>query len=29
MTSFVSHLGPEIAAFLTFKRALGYPYVRA
>lgn len=29
MSRFVSHLGPEFVAFLSFKRAMGYPYVRA
>lgn len=29
MTAFVSHLAPELDAFLAFKRAMGHPYLRA
>ena len=29
MSRFVSHLGPELEAFLAFKRTMGHPYVRA
>jgi integrase/recombinase XerD len=29
MTAFLSHLAPELDAFLTFKRAMGHPYCRA